>query len=79
MFVQDSYPSQNSKAAKTALDKIGVIQISIPLCSLDLNPIENAFNLVEKKLSSDTVKYSISKQSYAKLVERVENTPLGYP
>ena len=33
----------------------------------DLNPIENAFNLVEKKLSSDVVKCSISKESYANL------------
>ena len=50
MFVQDGDPSQNSKAAKTALDKIGAVQFSIPPRSPDLNPIENAFNLVEKKI-----------------------------
>ena len=49
MFVQDVDPSQNSKAAKTALDKIGVVQFSIPPPFPDLNRIENAFNLVEKK------------------------------
>ena len=49
VFVQDVDPSQNSKAAKTALDKIGVVQFSIPPPFPDLNRIENAFNLVEKK------------------------------
>ena len=79
VFVQDGDPSQNSKAAKTALDKIGVVKFSIPPCSPNLNPIKNAFNLVEKNLSSDALKYSISKESYAKFVERVENTLLRYP
>ena len=55
MFVQDGDPSQNSKAAKTALDKISAVQFSASPRSLDLNPIENVFNLMEKKLSSDTV------------------------
>ena len=59
--------------------KIGAVQFSIPPRSLDLNPIENAFNLVEKKFGSDAVKFSISKESYAKFVERVENTLLSYP
>ena len=79
MFVQDVDPSQNSKAAKTALDKIGAVRFSIPPRSLDLNPIKNAFNLAKKKLSSDTVIYSISKESYAEFVERVENTLSSYP
>ena len=57
---------------------IGAVQFSIPSGSPDLNLIENALNLVEQKLSSDAVKYSISKESYAKLVERVENTLLSY-
>ena len=79
VFVQDVDPSQNSKAAKTALDKIGAVRFSIPPRSLDLNPIKNAFNLAKKKLSSDTAIYSISKESYAEFVERVENTLSSYP
>ena len=79
VFVQDSDPGQKSKAAKTALDKIGAVQFSILPRSPDLNPIENAFNLFEKELSSDAVKYSISKESYAEFVERVENTLLSNP
>ena len=75
MFVQNVDPSQNFKAAKIALDKIGAVQFSISPGSPDLN----AFNLVQKILNSDAVKYSIFKESYAKFVERVENKLLGYP
>ena len=67
MFVQGGNPSQNSKSPTTALDKIGAVQFSIPNCSPDHNPIEKAFNLVEKKLSSDAVEYFSSKESYASL------------
>ena len=79
VFVQVGDPSQNSKAAKTALEKIGAVQFSIPPRSPDLNPIENVFNLVEKKLGNDAVRHSISKETYARFVERVENTLLSYP
>ena len=48
MFVQDGDPNQNSKAAKTALDKIGAVQFSVPPRSPDLNPNEYVYNLVER-------------------------------
>ena len=79
VFVQDGNPSQNSKDAKTTLHRTGAVQFSIPPCNPDLNPIENIFNLVGKKLSCDAVKYSISKESFAKFVERIEKTLLSYP
>ena len=78
MFVQDGNPNQNCYTAKTALDKIDAVQFSIPRRNPDLHPIKNAFNLVEKRLSSDAVKYSVSNESYAKFVERLENTLLSY-
>ena len=74
VVVQAGDPCQNSKAAKTAIDKMGPLQFSIPPHSPDLNPIENVFDLVTKKLSSHAVKHSIFKETYAKLVESVENT-----
>ena len=74
VFAQDGDPSQNSKAAKTALDDIGAVQFSISPRSPDLDPIQNVFDLVEKKLSSEEVKCSFSKESYAKFMERVQNT-----
>ena len=55
VFVQNGDPSQNSKAARTVLDKMGAVQFSIPSRSPYLNPVKNGFNLVEKKLSSDAV------------------------
>ena len=79
VFLQDGDPSQNTKAAKTALEKIGAVQFSKAPRSSDLNPIDKVFNLVEKKLGSDTVKHSISKETYTKFVKRVENTLLSYP
>ena len=78
VIVQAGDPCQNSKAAKTAIDKMGPLQFSIPPHSPDLNPIENVFDLVTKKLSSHAVKHSIFKETYAKLVESVENTYLSY-
>ena len=50
VFVQVGDPSKNSKAAKTALYKIGSVQFSLSPGSPDLNPIEDAFNLVEKRI-----------------------------
>ena len=78
MFVQDGHPNQNCYTAETALDKIDAVQFSIPRRNPDLYPIKNAFNLVEKRLSSDAVKYSVSNESYAKFVKRLENTLLSY-
>ena len=78
MLVKDGDPSRISEAASTVLDKSGTVQFSTPPRSPDLNLIENAFNLVGEKLSSDAVKYSISKESYVKVVERTENTLLRY-
>ena len=78
VFVQDGHPSPNFKAAKTALDKIGVVQISIPPRGPDLNSMENAFNLVKKKLSGDAVKYSISNRVTQMLWKELK-TVFGYP
>ena len=79
VFVQDGDLSQNFKATKTAIDKIGAVQFSITTRSLDHNLIGNVFNLLEKKLSSEAVKHSISKETYAKFVKRAENTIFSYP
>ena len=79
MFVQNGDSSQSLKAAETALDKIGAVKFSIIPRSVDLNSIKSVFNLADKKLSSDAVKYFIFKESYAKFVETVENILLSFP
>ena len=50
LFLQDGDPSQNSKAAKAAMDSIGCRLFTIPPRSPDLNPIENIFHLIGKVL-----------------------------
>ena len=50
VFVKFGDPRQNSKAAKIVLYKIGSVQFSFLPGSPDLNPIENTFNLVEKRI-----------------------------
>ena len=50
LFLQDGDPSQNSKAAKQALQAVGAAKFSIPPRSPDMNPIENVFNRVKDTL-----------------------------
>ena len=47
LFLQDGDPQQNSMAAKRALDDVTARLFSVHLRSLDFNPIENFFNLVQ--------------------------------
>lgn len=44
LFLQDGNPSQNTKKASVVLEQVGETILAIPLKSLDMNPIENAFN-----------------------------------
>ena len=78
MFLQDGDPSQNSKAAKTTLDKIGAVQFTIPLRSPDLHPIENAFNLVEIKSNSVQSNIPFPKRVMQSLGKELK-TVLSYP
>ena len=48
-FMQDNGPSQNSHIANEAFEQVKAILFKIPPRSLDLNPIENIFNLASKK------------------------------
>ena len=63
LFLQDGYPSQNSCKARSAWDKIGARKFSIPARSADLNPIENIFHIVKKKLHQDVLENSIDGQT----------------
>lgn len=52
-FMQDNGPSQNSHIANEAFEQVKAILFKIPPRSLDLNPIENIFNLASKKIRLD--------------------------
>jgi len=59
MLLQDGDPRQNSKAAQTALQHLGMQCFSIPARSPDLNPIENLFHLVNNKLKTEVLEQNI--------------------
>lgn len=79
IFLQDGDPSQNSKAAKVELTNLGYKIFSIPPRSPDLNPIENLFNLVDKKLQENAIAENIVKETYDEFAERVKRTMLAFP
>ena len=57
LWLQDGDPSQSSSAARMAMK-------SIPACSPDINPIENVFHLIKRKLNSDALQRNIKKEIY---------------
>ena len=52
LFLMDGCPRQNSAAARNAVDKLNARSLVIPARSLDLNPIENFFHLMNNELTA---------------------------
>lgn len=73
-FVQDGDPSQNSVLARNQMDISNATVFPIPPRSPDVNPIENVFNLVRKKLDQDAIKYNITMETMEEFQARVINT-----
>ena len=78
-ILQDGCPRQNSKKAITAMDNVHAKILKIPARSPDLNPIENFFNLVSRKLRSDAIDKNISAETKEEFCLRVKNTLEEYP
>ena len=78
-FVQDNDPSQNSKKARDALSDVKAHQFSIPARSPDLNPIENVFHLVSKKILKDGKTLRIEKEDFEQFSRRCKKTLLEFP
>ena len=74
MFVQDGDPSQNSAAARKEMKELGVEVHSIPPRSPDINPIENVFHSLDRKLRSEAVEQNITNESYKEFSARVKST-----
>ena len=70
-FLQDGDPSQNSVAAKSVFDEMGLQVFTIPPRSPDLNPIENVFNIVGSMLRKDAVKKRIEVETFVQFKKRV--------
>lgn len=74
LFLQDGDPSQNSVLAKKALKCIKAKIFTIPPRSPDLNPIENFFHQVKKKLRDEALKKKIEHETPRKFAERIKST-----
>ena len=72
LFLQDGDPSQNSCKARSAWDKIEERKISIPARIPDLNPIENIFHIVKKKLRQDALEMKIKRKDFEEVSARVK-------
>ena len=79
LFLQDGDPSQNSCKARSARDKIGARKFSIPARSPDLNPIENIFHIVKKKLHEDVLEMKIEREDFEEFSARVKTTLESVP
>ena len=75
IFVMDNCPSQTSVMAMGALRELGIELKRIPPRSPDLNPIENFFNVVKRKLREEALNKSI-RETFDAFVIRVKSTLL---
>jgi len=78
LWLQDGDPSRNSKTARGAMGRCNSELLKIPPCSTDLNPIENTFNIVSKKLEKDALEGGITRESYEEFCDRVQRTEWSY-
>ena len=79
IFLQDGDPSQNSKLAFAALEKIGATKFGITARSPDLNPIENIFHQVRVRLDQEALQTPITNETLDDFSDRVRRTILNTP
>ncbi len=73
-FLQDGDPSQNSARARAVFNELGYECFKIPPRSPDLNPIENLFHLLKKKLNDEAIERKILFENYQDFQDRVIDT-----
>ena len=78
-FVMDNDPSQRSKAARKAINDSGATLFEIPPHSPDLNPIENLFHIVKKKLDRQAIVEGIEHETWTDFKARVHKTITEIP
>ncbi len=78
-FVQDGDPSQNSGQAKRAMEDCNAQLLLIPSRSPDINPIENFFHLVRRKLKRDALERNICYETFEQFQNRIVNTMREIP
>ena len=78
-FLTDGCPRQNCKVALTAYRDVGAKVCKIPPRSPDMNPIENFFHLVVRKLDMQAIQENITRETKQEFAERVKSTMLNFP
>lgn len=78
LWLQDGDPSQNSALARMAMRSIRAKLLSIPARSPDINPIENLFHLIKRKLNNDAIVRNIKKETFQEFSARVQSTILHF-
>lgn len=74
IFVMDNDPSQTSAMAMKALRELRIDLKKIPPRSPDLNPIENLFHVVKRRLREDAKEKCINKETWDEFIIRVRST-----
>lgn len=77
--LMDGCPRQNSKTALKAINGVDAKVFSIPARSPDLNPIENIFNIVAKRLRKEALEKTIHFETKEQFTERVKNILRNFP
>ena len=78
LFLQDGDPRQHCKATRKVVESYGVEQISIPVRSPDINPIEKYFNLRSSKLQSDAIEKNITHKTFGQFSEQIITNITSY-
>ena len=78
IFVQDNCPVQNSSIVRETVQKMKIEQLKIPARSPDLNPIENLFHRVKKKLRLDALQNNITCETFDEFTARVKRTMYNF-
>ena len=79
LWVQDGDPSQNSKVARAAMESVNAQLFSIPPRSPDMNPIENIFSIVKRKLNEDAISQKICIETKDEFETRIKRTIESLP
>ena len=78
LFLQDGDPSQKSALSKKAVYDVNGKEMCIPARSPDLNPIENVFHNVKRKMRQDALTHKIDCEKFEAFSERCKQTLLNF-
>lgn len=74
IFVMGNRPSQTSAMSMDTLQELAIELKRNPPRSPDLNPIENLFHVVKRRLREDAINKTIIKETFDEFVVRVKST-----